>query len=191
MEHWTLRGLARHGGGRQLHELVVLGSVVYTLVVPKSARKDNLKCPALAGIFVGYSDTCTGYLIYSPGTSKIMPQHDVVFDEHWRWRSAEPTADELLVPTTHDGSSPVPAEWRHPVQERQTKEAERSAAPAQIEPAAADQGGPPGAETRAEAELWHHDDMPALVDSSDDEDSDDNEVSDQGRPVPIGRKLLE
>ena len=78
---------------------MVLGSVAYTLVVPKSARKDNLKCPAFAGIFVGYSDTCTGYLIYSPGTGKIMPQRDVVFDEHWRWRSAEPTADELLVPT--------------------------------------------------------------------------------------------
>ena len=181
----------KFGGGRQPHELVVLGSVAYTLVVPKSARKDNLKCPALAGIFVGYSDTCTGYLIYSPGTGKIMPRRDVVFDEHWRWRSAEPTADELLVPTTRDGSSPVPAEWRHPVQERQTKEAERSAAPAQIEPAAADQGGPPGAETRAEAEPQHHDDMPALVDSSDDEDSDDDEVSDQGGPVPIGRKPLE
>ena len=44
----------KFGGGRQPHELVVLGSVAYTLVVPKSARKDNLKCPALAGIFVGY-----------------------------------------------------------------------------------------------------------------------------------------
>jgi hypothetical protein len=93
----------------------------------------------------------------------------VVFDEHWRWHSAEPTADELLVPATRDGSSPVPAEWRHPVQERQTKEAKRSAAPAQIEPVAADQGGPPGGEAHAEAEPQHHDDMPALVDSSDDE----------------------
>ena len=33
--------------------------------------------------------------------------------------------------------------------------------------------------------------MPALVDLSDDEDSDDDEVSDQGGPVPIGRKPLE
>ena len=91
----------------------------------------------------------------------------------------------------HGRVGPVLAEWRHPVQERQTKEAERSAAPARIEPAAADQGGPPGAETHAEAEPRHHDDMPALVDLSDDEDSDDDEVSDQGGPVSIGRKPLE
>ena len=74
----------KFGSGRQPHELIVLRSVVYTLVVPKSAHKDNLKCPVFAGIFVGYSDMSTGYLIYCPRTGKIMPWHDVVFDEHWR-----------------------------------------------------------------------------------------------------------
>ena len=50
---------------------------------------------------------------------------------------------------------------------------------------------PPGTETHAEAEPQHHDDMPALADLSNDEDSDDNEVSNQGRPVLIGQKPLE
>ena len=75
--------------------------------------------------------------------------------------------------------------------EGQAKEAERPVAPARIEPAAANQGGPPGSEAHAEAEPQRHDDMPALVDSSNDDDSDDDEVSDQGGPVSIGRKLLE
>ena len=92
----------KFGGGRQPHEPGVLRSVTYMLMVPKSAHRDNLMCPVFAGIFVSYSDTSTGYLIYCPRTGKIMPQRDVVFDEHWRWRSAEPTADELLVLTTHD-----------------------------------------------------------------------------------------
>ena len=120
-----------------------------------------------------------------------MPRRDVVFDKHWRWRSAEPTVDELLVLTMSDGSLPIPATWRLPVQEHQAKKAECSVAPAQIEPAAADQGGPPGGEAHTEAEPQHHDDMPVLVDSSDDKDSDDDEVSDQGGPVLIGQKPLE
>ena len=74
----------KFGGSRQSHELVVLRLVMYMLMVPKSACRDNLKCPAFAGIFVGYSDTCTGYLIYCPGTGKIMLRHDGVFNEHWR-----------------------------------------------------------------------------------------------------------
>ena len=128
-------------------------------------------------------------MIYCPSTGKIMLQRNVVFDEHWHWHSAEPTADELLVPTTSDGSSPIPAEWRHPVQECQAKEAEHPVA--QIKLVAADQGGPPGGEVHAEAEPQHHDNMPVLIDLSDNKDSDDDEVSSQGGPVSISQKLLE
>ena len=92
--------------------------------------------------------------------------------------------------TMSNGLSPIPAAWHLPVQECQTKKAEHSVAPAQIEPAAADQGGPPGGKVHAEAEPQHHDNMPALIDLSDNKDSDDDEVSDQGGPVLIGQKLL-
>ena len=116
-----------------------------------------------------------------------MLRRDVVFDEHWHWHSAEPTADELLVLTMSNGSSPIPAKWRHPVQERQAKEAERPVA--QIE--GADQGGPPSNKVHAEAGSQPHDDMLALVDSDNNKDSDDDQVSDQGGPVSISRKPLE
>ena len=61
------------------------------------------------------------------------------------------------------------------------KEAERPAA--QIDPAAADQGRLPSNKVHAEAGSQPHDDMPALIDSDDDKGSDDDQVSDQGRPV--------
>ena len=58
----TLQLKFKFCGGLQLHELVVLGSVAYTLVVPKSARRDNLKYPVFAGIFVGYSNRAAEHM---------------------------------------------------------------------------------------------------------------------------------
>ena len=106
------------GDTRKPVEPIVMGSLAYTLIVPKQARKQPLKYPAFAGIFVGYSDTSNAYLIYDQATGTVKPRRDCVFDEWWRWRAAEPTADVLTIPITHDGASPVPVDWRYPPRTR-------------------------------------------------------------------------
>ena len=106
---------------RRAPELIVFGSVAYTLIVPKSARKSDLKHPAFAGIFVGYSDVSPAFMIYEPATGAVRPRRDVVFDEHWRWRPEHPVLSDLLIPTTYDGSSPIPTEWRYAPRVRTVK----------------------------------------------------------------------
>ena len=70
---------------KAIPKLYVFGAVAYTLILPKLARDTNLRYPAYAGIFMGYSDFRNGYVIYNPTTKQYQVRRDVVFDENWRY----------------------------------------------------------------------------------------------------------
>ena len=76
--------------GRTPPPLRVFGSVAYSLVLPKAARKDNLKYPGKLGWFIGYSDYSDDFMVYDPLTRTVSGRRDVLFDENWRYSPSRP-----------------------------------------------------------------------------------------------------
>ena len=68
---------------RKPKPLRVFSSIAYSLIVPKTARRDNSKYPGKAGWLIGYSDYSEDFVIFNNLTRTIRGRRDVLFDEHW------------------------------------------------------------------------------------------------------------
>ena len=97
---------------RKPRPLRVFGSVAYSLILPKAARKDNLRYPGKVGWFIGYSDYSDDLMVCDPKTRTVSGRRDVLFDESWRYSPRRP--DNSSMAGSHDGdehaNSSPPAE---------------------------------------------------------------------------------
>jgi transposase InsO family protein len=69
---------AWHGRKPAISHLRVFGCLAFAKEVGHIGRLDDRSTP---GVFIGYAEGSKAYRILDPGTQRVRPMHDVVFDE--------------------------------------------------------------------------------------------------------------